>query len=421
MLRLLYNLQQSQIEVMDAFNVENLYRKASERLSMRGAFRARAGWTALQVRRKKLHKDWLPMLEKMEQILEEFYPGHWDIHTQITTDYANYKLPNGKLSRKPTRTTIFQPVVHFPDIILKNSQRKSQRLLDLFLRFNVEHRPDYGDNRFTFGHMYGMRATLSDLEYAAGYNHSHFQGQAKEFKFSRCCTGSGEVNKLFALLNHKFDDDDFRLLMLQLKTYASWESLEGHPYKKIENIFPKEKGVQSRLTQEDIEVYTEAILNHLQRNHVKLDWQLVAEVPKIVSNKNLDAALKYLGPELTAYDEEIVGLIQVMDESLRMAYYQAVLPDNSPKKKPRKVKGFIPFRGKEFPFAVLPPENTPGAKQKIYTQFFINSAIKQNVIGKLEKRAKRLADPVRNGVLRALKGEAAAPAALHAESKIPVW
>lgn len=405
---------------MDSSSVSELYEKISKQLTLRGAFRARAGWTQRQVKLGKLHAAWLPMLQTMEDIMEEFFPGQWDIHTVVSTDYMDRVLRGPQ--HKVTRRTMFQPVVYFPDIILKNSKRMKHRIVDLFLKFNVEHMPQYGDDVFNFGAMYGMRATLSDLEYAANYNHSHFQGHAKEFRFSHCCTGSGEINTLFALLNAKFDEDTFRLLMLQLKTYASWESLEGHPYKRIENIIPKEKGVTSRLTTSDVRDYGEEILAHMRTSNIRLDWNLVNGIPKVVNNSKLDTALKFLGNDLNAYDEQIIGLIMVVDESGRLEHYQPRLPENSPRKKPRKVKGFIPFRGKEFPFTVLPPEDPLVAKQqKVYTQFFINNSIKQYVIGKLEARAAKLADPVRNGVLRHLKGEAGITPALHAESQIPVW
>lgn len=405
--------------------VQKRYEKASVALSLKGAFRARSGWPQAQVRRRKLHAEWLPMLQRMEDILEEFHPGNWDIHTLVETNYYDGLFMSK--NDKPKRNISFWPVVRFPEVVLRNSKKQSHKLVDTFLKFQVKYMPDYGDNCFTFGNLQGLRATITEQEYRSSYNHSHFQGDSREFNWSHCCTGSGEINNLFATLNAKFDEDQFRLLMLQLTTYVSWESLEGHPYKRISDINVKHTPLQNlnHIRSNHIIDYGREILNYMQDEKIRIDWQLVEMKPKVINNRKFAEAMKFLGPDIRDYDDCTQGLVMYTDMQTgrETVYVPATEISSSPKKKNKAKKGFIPFRGKEFPFTLLEPEEKKEEVKKevkTTTQFYINPQITNYVIGELEKRATRLTDPVRNGVTQHLKAQANLATAIHAEGKVSV-
>lgn len=65
---------------------------------------------------------------------------------------------------------------------------------------------------------------------------SHVSGIDFDFKFRSVCTGSGPINNTMSSLTVGFDEPIWQLFCLELERYMGTESLEGGPYRRMENI-----------------------------------------------------------------------------------------------------------------------------------------------------------------------------------------
>jgi hypothetical protein len=161
---------------------------------------------------------------------EEIYPGAWDIEFAVDNNSL-------QLERK-VKIELKGIIVRFPEVTIRNSQRRSHNIKELFIRTRFR---SY-NNRLGIEGVYGTRTTLTFAEHNSRYLHSHLNRMRiepanKYFYFGRFCTGSGSINIAIADLNSQgFSADRYISYLLNLDTLASWESLEGVPYIKIRDI-----------------------------------------------------------------------------------------------------------------------------------------------------------------------------------------
>ena len=161
---------------------------------------------------------------------EEIYPGDWDIEFHVN----NNKF---QLERK-IHLELKGIIVRFPEVTVRNSQRRVHPIKDLFIRTRFRSH----NNRLGIEGVYGTRTSLTYAEHNSRYLHSHLsrgriEPSDKYFRFGRFCTGSGSINIAIADLNAQgFSSDRYISYLLNLDTLASWESLEGVPYIKIKDI-----------------------------------------------------------------------------------------------------------------------------------------------------------------------------------------
>lgn len=136
-------------------------------------------------------------------------------------------------------------IVKYPEIIIKNSSNHSHTIKDLFFKhtFNSQ-----GGLRYPFSL---IRSTYSEEELTTGYSHSHvikihFRNSRSRYleelqQWRSPCLGSDTLlSNLTATLKWKeykdFDETDIMAYFEAIDAFLHWESLEGGPYTKIENI-----------------------------------------------------------------------------------------------------------------------------------------------------------------------------------------
>lgn len=131
----------------------------------------------------------------------------------------------------------FRIIIHFPEVTITNSRKGSHVIKDLWVKIGIKKNGNINT------HLHGLRTTMTTLEYDQRYMHSHLAGfNPDNIQWSHFCLGSGEINQVLMLLNTKFDEINFTLLCLHLKNYVKWESLEGTPHNKMENIISRGGG-----------------------------------------------------------------------------------------------------------------------------------------------------------------------------------
>lgn len=122
--------------------------------------------------------------------------------------------------------------LRFRDVVIRNSIEMSRNIGDIIVKQEIEHHinPGYRFPLLIFGSgLSGMRMTFSTADVIAGYQHSHISGGVST-AFSSFCTG-GESYSM-----ESPDPMAIEAHIHRLREFVSWESLEGGPYNRIENI-----------------------------------------------------------------------------------------------------------------------------------------------------------------------------------------
>ena len=115
-------------------------------------------------------------------------------------------------------------VVFFPEITIRNSKNNTHIIRELYII--IKFREDG-----TIESIKGTRGLVSDDERRADYIHSHLNRYEGDF-----CLGSSLVAELKAELSDEFNEDNFETLLYHLESLASWESVEGTPYRHMTSI-----------------------------------------------------------------------------------------------------------------------------------------------------------------------------------------
>ena len=128
-------------------------------------------------------------------------------------------------------------VVHYPEILMKNTAGKEHLITDLFISLPVN---VISDNfRVLTGSFKGMRMSASKAELNDRYVHSHLSSSVIEdyHTFSSFCRGYGPITwHLTKCTTASFMITDFKLLMYNVDTYVAYESTNTNPYKRFEGI-----------------------------------------------------------------------------------------------------------------------------------------------------------------------------------------
>lgn len=127
--------------------------------------------------------------------------------------------------------------MYFPLITIRNNKGRSHVIKDFYLNM-------YLDKNFRVSsNLMGKRGTVTLEEWQKGYGHSHMNGGIAN-NWGSMCLGSGTpLVNMFSILadSANFNLDNMTALMLLIKGYVEWESLEGGPYKKIGDLVPTQK------------------------------------------------------------------------------------------------------------------------------------------------------------------------------------
>lgn len=181
-----------------------------------------------------------------ETILKVFPEERWDLSffpegfeflkTEMWEYFEAHPVKNEDLGKKVSEwlvkelinQEVYRLLIHFPDIQISNSKNLTHDIKDIY--FVVS----FGANLKVLW-VRGYRATLTTQEYYSGYGHSHM-GRGSSNQLNSFCFGSGPLSTITRFLKCEFSLDNFQLMLLNMESYLSWESLSGIPYNKIENI-----------------------------------------------------------------------------------------------------------------------------------------------------------------------------------------
>lgn len=176
-------------------------------------------------------------MEKPRRILEIFsdYFGEDKVDIQGFRTKEEF-CKNKSLERNNTEAILLPGgifiLVWFPEVKVTNEYNKSVDIQDLYAKVKIDTEGQL------IGKFYLNRATYPLSHMRAGYLHSHVPGiNTSDFsEFLTPCTGSGPINTTIGGLNREFDEDMWQLFCSELEDFTQVESIEGVPYRKLENI-----------------------------------------------------------------------------------------------------------------------------------------------------------------------------------------
>lgn len=123
--------------------------------------------------------------------------------------------------------------IRFEDITISNELNQSTKIEEIFSRVVLGYTGKLLDFPFW------LRTKFSKLHYDSNYCHSHLNISPNNNYFEQPCLGDGPIVKTIRSLNNDNSLDLWNLFWAELDLCIKTESLEGGPYKKLQNISGK--------------------------------------------------------------------------------------------------------------------------------------------------------------------------------------
>ena len=133
-------------------------------------------------------------------------------------------------------------MVYFPHVTITNEHDRSIDISELYAKVVIDPQGTI-IGTFTLNRSeYTVEQWLSD------YMHSHVNRIPKNnlLTFKTSCLGDGPIKGTMAVLSQRFDEDIWRLFVLELDKYVHTESLDGGPYHRLENVGVYSEGSRYR-------------------------------------------------------------------------------------------------------------------------------------------------------------------------------
>lgn len=252
----------------------------------------------------------------MEQ-LQYVFPNRWDIQ------FERFLLIRDKIILKA------EFVIHFPKIVISNSDEMKHVIHDLYIK--LESTSSYDGSGITFDDFKGKRMTVTDEEVLSKYQHSHqpsrpyaeikkvreankcsSYGQTGDanavFTYRSFCKGSSEINQIISMLSGKYDSNIFKMFLLQLDLYIQWESIEGRPHIYMKYVSGRAE-ISTPSDNRKREFY-----DALPLVEADINFKLEKGEIKVIDNDNFENFLKYRGNIAALYPENIRNSLCIKDE-----------------------------------------------------------------------------------------------------------
>lgn len=154
--------------------------------------------------------------KKLQKVVESIVKSINIIH-----DYEIIQISSAEISVN----------LYLPEIEIKNSLEMSHIMRECYIKFTLV----FTNNKIEVRNLQFYRANFTPSEVSAGYLFSHTNTHpgevARDF-----CFGDSELKGY--MRGERFYVNDLKYVIYLILHYFSWESLEGVPYRRIENILP---------------------------------------------------------------------------------------------------------------------------------------------------------------------------------------
>jgi hypothetical protein len=305
---------------------------------------------------------------KILDLFEEKYKGQADLGFYYD---GNYTYPYFK--------------VLYPKFTISNSQGRTHEIKDLF----VYHSFKYSNGSVHPYKLEGGRFSKTDLEITSGYQQSHLGSYSSwkdnPFYCSNFCVGSDtDVSLMLAEFEIEMDFERYELFLFCVDTMITWESLEGVPYIKMENIQNANSG---RVTNSD-GTYENTIVSKIINDAIPLDvdFYVADGVYKIHPNLRASNFIKKL--VLERYTFAVAKSIIVSKVPNTFNMYLQMKAEGATAKAMNKItatQDYTIFRGRKIFPRVIKEDGRKSTPISI-DDYIVYPKFLENVLRKLETR-----------------------------------
>lgn len=350
-------------------------------------------WVSHQKSKDRLYIDDKKITDKVFEELktfihftQEIYENSWDIDIEV-----KYILTDSDEEKRKLIINIIGIVLHFPQITIKNRDKKSHLIKDLFVRIPLSIHKDAFETLESIeklrigGIIQGCRTTVSFNEYCSSYLHSHLKRRNFMSRpiYSTFCTGSGDINTYHMNINSDgVKESNVIPYLIQIMTLISYESLEGNPYVKLQYIMPR--GSSSINNQMDnaygisINLLDDILDYHKKNNLIPcLEFSIENDKYVIKDNNKFDRFLM-TNDYVINKDTDLLNTFLCTKDEAGFYYPYNYVPEKI--EIPVAKHKYI-FQGKEIEFIV---ENIPKEMDLNNVEYFINPIIKNTIKNKIE-------------------------------------
>jgi len=189
--------------------------------------------------------------KQAREALEEFYDTSWDLN----------EIPNQVYKNEPISK--YSAIIYFDKFTLSNSNKQTHDITDLYIVLYFDKYMNHTSS------IWGHRGTVSFKEANVGYRHSHLVSRNHNAPTAFCLGDNTIMSNLCHSIRNKWDIVTFKKILVNLYSYSAWESIEGGPYMKMENIHG---GTRSRVTLSNRQVmdHTKLLLRKLTKSSLTL-------------------------------------------------------------------------------------------------------------------------------------------------------
>ena len=272
---------------------------------------------------------------EFEEILEDYFPGRWDIQNIEVPDNNTLekfrKFVNGLEVNNPsnrqefidklTKSRLYDSyhnydkkliLIHFPEITIKNREGKNHLIKGLWMKFHYNF-------IFRMLRMGGIRSLKTFGEYMSNYNHSHMNctQACSANHWLGCCLGNTDYSTLTIHLYSTFDKIQSTLFFQQLEDYLSWESIDGGPYMRMEDIGNRNYNTRSvYMNSNDLtEAYKQFIIKYPSGYNIELSDNGIYYHFKVLKDEEFKAKVCDVCPEQFRMLYDTIHKRQYVDNS----------------------------------------------------------------------------------------------------------
>lgn len=231
---------------------------------------------------------------KIKEIAEFTHPECWSF--DVLTSDDRRRLNNNQ--------AYYQLAIYFDQLTIKNSEDNKHDIKGLYILIYFDIKVKFSVN------MRGFRSKITIAEILSNYLHSHNSGSplSETNNGQTFCLGnsSSKISILAYELATNWNDNIFQEFLLILYTYASWESLEGGPHRRMSNITKKINISTARSLSIDPSYFSIIYSNFLEsiKNNKSVFFNItkLGNIPFYKSNLNIDNIEELLKDEVYLRD-----------------------------------------------------------------------------------------------------------------------
>lgn len=301
--------------------------------------------------------------------VKEVYDENWDV--DILMNGANFN--------------IIGIAIHFPEITITNTSKHRHTIKDLFVRVRFT----CTDAHLRLGNLEGGRMSMTLPQFQHNYNHSHLSGNQPSTSnqapyYTNFCTGSGNINIYQMNINNDgFVETTFIQYLLAIVTLVNWESLEGTPYKRMNQVMLMTNNNSYSYSQSNSTSLYNLLKMKLKTPEAKFDLNIYIENDRYYirddeafekfltqfpfTDSQKTSYLCYIGPDGRAYRYSATGILSRAGVNV---------PDFS-----RSANSKYIYKGTEMTFNVDMGET---GEEEIRVEFKLHPSIKQYLKNELE-------------------------------------